>query len=94
MASAEEIQDAAGHDALYAAHWLEALLLRHAAMAEALAHFSLGILQEGLANGSALESYRRALEEKPDYDPLYVRTAVLYIKQGQTDKAIALMKEA
>ncbi|MFH1969267.1 MAG: tetratricopeptide repeat protein [Verrucomicrobiota bacterium] len=65
-----------------------------AAMAEALAHFSMGIIREGLADGSALASYRRALEEKPDYDALYVRAAVLYIKQGQNDKAIALMEEA
>ena len=66
----------------------------HAAMAHALAHFSLGILREGLANKSALDSYRRALEEKPDYDALYVRAAVLYIKQGETDKAIAVMEDA
>lgn len=63
-------------------------------MAKALAHFSLGILQEGLANQSALDSYRRALVEKSDYDVLYVRAAILYIKQGQTDKAIALMEDA
>jgi len=63
-------------------------------MAEALAHFSMGILLERLADGSALASYRRALEEKPDYDALYVRAAVLYIKQGQNDKAIALMEDA
>lgn len=63
-------------------------------MAEALAHFSMGILRERLADGSALASYRRALEEKPDYDALYVRAAVLYIKQGQNDKAIALMEDA
>lgn len=63
-------------------------------MAESLAHFSTGILREGLADGSALASYRRALEGKPDYDALYVRTAVLYIKQGQGDKAIALMEDA
>ncbi|MBU0715155.1 MAG: tetratricopeptide repeat protein [Verrucomicrobia bacterium] len=63
-------------------------------MAEALAQFSMGILREGLADGSALASYRRALEEKPDYDALYVRAAVLYIKQGQNDKAIALMEDA
>lgn len=63
-------------------------------MAESLAHFSMGILREGLADGSALDSYRRALEEKPDYDALYVRAAVLYIKQGQNDKAIALMEDA
>ncbi len=63
-------------------------------MAEALAHFSMGILRERLADGSALASYRRALEEKPDYDALYVHAAVLYIKQGQNDKAIALMEDA
>lgn len=66
----------------------------HAAMAEALAHFSMGIIREGLADGSALDSYRHALEGKPDYDALYVRAAVLYIKQEQTDKAIALMEDA
>ncbi|MFH1476709.1 MAG: tetratricopeptide repeat protein [Verrucomicrobiota bacterium] len=63
-------------------------------MAEALTHFSMGILREGLADGSALANYRHALEEKPDYDALYVRAAVLYIKQGQNDKAIALMENA
>lgn len=63
-------------------------------MAEAMAHFSMGILREGLADASALASYRRALEGKPDYDALYVRAAVLYIKQGQNDKAIALMEDA
>lgn len=63
-------------------------------MAEALAHFSMGILREGLADGSALASYQRALEEKPDYDVLYARAAVLYLKQGQKDKAIALMEDA
>jgi tetratricopeptide (TPR) repeat protein len=66
----------------------------HAAMAEALAYFSMGILREGLTDGSALASYRHALEEKPDYDALYVRAAALYIKQGQNDKAIALMEDA
>ncbi|MBI2438773.1 MAG: tetratricopeptide repeat protein [Lentisphaerae bacterium] len=64
------------------------------AMAQALAYFGLGILQEGLSQGSAVDSYRRALEEKPDYDELYVHTAVLHLKQGQPDKAIALMEEA
>lgn len=63
-------------------------------MASALAHFSAGILREGLADGSALDDYRLALEEKPDYGALYVRTAVLYIKQGQPNKAIALMEDA
>ncbi len=63
-------------------------------MAEALAHFGTGILQEGMADAAALSSYRRALEGKPDYDALYVRAAVLLIKQGQNDKAIALMEEA
>lgn len=62
-------------------------------MAEALANFGMGILREGLADGSALVSYRRALEKKPDYDVLYVRAAALYIKAGQSDKAIALMED-
>lgn len=66
----------------------------HAATARALAYFGFGILREGLANTSALDSYRSALEEKPDYDALYVRAAVLYIKQGQADKAIAVMEDA
>ncbi|MFA5043220.1 MAG: tetratricopeptide repeat protein [Kiritimatiellia bacterium] len=63
-------------------------------MAGALADFSMGILREGFANGAAIDSYRRALEEKPDYAALYVRAAVLYIKQGQNDRAIAVMEDA
>lgn len=63
-------------------------------MAEALAHFSLGILQETLLKGSAVESYQRALLAKPDHHELYVHTAGLYLRQGQTEEAIALMEEA
>lgn len=55
----------------------------------------MGIMQEGFANGpAALASYRQALADNPYYDVLYARTAVLYIKQGQNDKAIALMEDA
>ncbi|MDD5679360.1 MAG: tetratricopeptide repeat protein [Kiritimatiellae bacterium] len=66
----------------------------NASMARALAYFSQGLLREGLATNSALESYRRALEEKPDYDALYVRAALIYLKQGEADKAIALMEDS
>ncbi|MBI2441067.1 MAG: tetratricopeptide repeat protein [Lentisphaerae bacterium] len=65
-----------------------------AALASALAHFGLGVLRETLSQGTAVDSYRQALEEKPDYDQLYIRPALIYLKQGQADQAISMLEEA
>ncbi|MDO9541880.1 MAG: tetratricopeptide repeat protein [Kiritimatiellia bacterium] len=65
-----------------------------AAMAEALANYGMGVLREGQQNAGAVSNYLRAIELEPGLTPLYLRAAGQHIKQGDKNKAIAIMEEA
>lgn len=67
---------------------------RDAAMAEALANYSTGILREGSRDTGAVSNYLRAIDLEPSLTALYLRVAVQYLKQGEKAKAIAIMEKA
>lgn len=67
---------------------------RDAAMAGALANYGMGVLREGQRDAGAVSNYLRAVELEPGFTSLYLRVAVQYIRQGNKDKAIAIMEEA
>lgn len=63
-------------------------------MAEALANYGMGILREGQRDTGAVSNYLRAVELEPGLTALYLRVAVQRIRQGDKDKAVAIMEEA
>ncbi len=71
-----------------------ALCAESSKLAEALSVFSMGLMQENSAPDAAIEAYLRAIALKPAYELLFVRAAMLYIRQGVSDKALALLEEA
>ncbi len=63
-------------------------------LADALAHFAVGILREGLADPGALANYERAIELTPDRLDLYLRAAAIHLRLGQAEAAIGVLHEA
>ena len=65
-----------------------------AAMAEALANYGMGVLREEERDPAAVSNYLRAVELEPGLTALYLRVAAQHIRQGNKDRAIAVMEEA
>ncbi len=65
-----------------------------AAISQALALYGAGILVESTDADAALAYYLQALRRVPSYELLYVRAALLMVKQGRSADGIALMEEA
>lgn len=66
----------------------------NAALAQALASFSMGVLLEGQRDPAVLTNYRRAIELQPNCQLLYVRLASQYMLRGEAAKAVSVLEEA
>ncbi|NLB60537.1 MAG: tetratricopeptide repeat protein [Lentisphaerae bacterium] len=63
-------------------------------MADAIAHYSLGLLREGLADPGALTNYLQALQLQPERLDLYARAAAVHLRLGASAEAVAVLQNA